>query len=239
MTPPRSMHFVGGGDFKAIGEAFVGHFVKICDLRPNEMVLDIGCGSGRMAIPLLQYLDGSGAYVGFDISQKAIRWCQDHVTRRNPDFLFHFSDIYNLEYNPHGKISASEYEFPCEDESIDFAFASSVFTHMREEEVRHYLSELGRVLKPAGRAMLNFFIIDDTARRLMEEDRGLLNFSVKLEDCYTIDAQTPERAIAYSDGQIQRLFEEAGLNHSPVLYGSWSGRPSMLDSQDVVIVKRP
>lgn len=75
LSPPRRLHFVGDGDFKAIGQAFVAHFVKICSLKPDEAVLDIGCGTGRMAIPLLRYFDVSGAYVGFDVSRDAIRWC--------------------------------------------------------------------------------------------------------------------------------------------------------------------
>jgi SAM-dependent methyltransferase len=114
LTPPRSLQrFVGGAEFKAVGNTFVGHFVKVCSLRPDEKILDIGCGSGRMAIPLLQYLDGSGSYVGFDISQKAIRWCQDHIASRDQRFSFFYADIYNQEYNPLGGTFATEYGFPC------------------------------------------------------------------------------------------------------------------------------
>lgn len=239
MTPPRALHYVGGGDFKAIGQTFVDNFVKVCNLRPDERVLDIGCGTGRMAIPLLRYLDGEGSYVGFDISEKAIRWCQKSISSQNPKFSFFYSDIYNLEYNPKGSTPAAEYRFPCDDESIDFVFATSVFTHMRQDEVEHYLSEIKRVLKPTGRAMLNFFIIDDTARRLMAEGRAMLNFKFELQDCYTIDERTPERAIAYSETRILQFLQEAGLTlHTSILFGSWSGRSTMLDSQDVVVVNK-
>jgi ubiquinone/menaquinone biosynthesis C-methylase UbiE len=240
LTPPRSLqHYAGRAAFKAIGHAFVGHFVKVCGLRPDEKILDIGCGTGRMAIPLLRYLDRSGSYVGFDVSRKAIRWCQDHIGSRDQRFVFLYTDIYNKEYNPHGRISAAEYRFPCGDDSIDFAFASSVFTHMREHEVKHYLSEIRRVLKPTGRAMLTFFIIDETAQRLMAEGKAALNFGVKLMDCYTIDEITPERVIAYSDAQILQCLRGAKLTlFLPVLYGAWSGRPTMLDGQDVVVVKK-
>jgi SAM-dependent methyltransferase len=239
LTPPRRLHFVGGGDFKVIGQVFLGHFVRVCGLRPEETVLDIGCGTGRMAIPLLGYLDRSGAYVGFDVSREAVRWCQDHITSRNPAFTFVHADIRNLEYNANGAISASRYAFPCGDESIDFAFATSVFTHLRADDVTHYLGEIRRVLKPAGRAMLTFFIIDDVARRLMADGKASLNFDVDLADCFTIDEKTPERAIAYPESRIMALLREAGLVLvPPVYFGSWSGRPGMLDTQDLIVVSR-
>lgn len=239
LTPPRALHYVGGGDFKTIGRTFVDHFVRICGLTPDETVLDIGCGTGRMAVPLLDHLDKTGRYIGFDISKKAIAWCRKHISPNNPRFSFFFADICNKEYNPRGSVSATEYVFPCDDRSVDFAFATSVFTHMREVEVRHYLSEIRRVLKPAGRAWLNFFIVDQTTARLTAAGKAALNFNVELAGCYTIDSRTPERAIAFSESRIQILLQEAGLTLSaPVYHGAWSGRPDALESQDIVIVRK-
>ncbi len=239
LTPPRALHYVGGGDFKVIGQTFVDHFVRICGLKPGETVLDIGCGTGRMAVPLLGYLDTDGGYIGFDISQKAVGWCRKRIGSLNQRFCFFYADIYNKEYNPRGSISAVDYVFPCDDESIDFAFATSVFTHMRENEVRHYLSEIRRALKQNGRAWLNFFIVDETTDRLTAAGQSSQNFNIKLADGYTIDGRTPERAIAFSEPQIQRLLRETGLTLSaPVYYGSWSGRPDALENQDVVIVRK-
>ncbi len=239
LVPPRRLHFVGGGDFKSIGQLFLGHFVGACGLEPDEAVLDIGCGTGRMAIPLLQYLGERGTYVGFDISRDAIRWCKENITRRNSRFSFVHADIRNLEYNRSGNIAASQYIFPCGDASVDFAFATSVFTHLRANDVRRYLSEIRRVLKAHGRAMLTFYVVDDVARRMMVEPNSIFNFDVKLDDCLTIDGQTPERAIAYSESQMADFLREANLALvKPILFGSWSGRPSMLEAQDVIIVKR-
>lgn len=100
-------------------------------------------------------------------------------------------------------------------------------------EVTQYLSEIRRVLTPYGRAMLT------VSRGLTESGRSTLNFSVNLHDCFTIDYRTPERAIAYSEAQLMALLQAAKLRLiAPVYYGSWSGRPSMLDAQDVVIVNK-
>ena len=239
LTPPRSLHFIGGGDFQGIGQTFVRHFVDVCRLRSDESVLDIGCGTGRMAVPLLSLLDKEGRYLGFDIAEKAITWCQNKITARNARFTFVFADIENDEYNPSGTIAADTYQFPCPDESIDFAFATSVFTHMRPPEVEHYLKELYRSLKTGGRAMLSFFIMDQTNHRLVSEGRASMAFKT-LGDIYTIDPQTPERAIAYSEESIHQLLSRAGLCLAePIRFGGWSGRESMLDGQDVIIVSKP
>jgi SAM-dependent methyltransferase len=155
-----------------------------------------------MAIPLLKYLNNSGGYIGFDISKRAIRWCKKNITSKNPKFSFYLADIYNKAYNHRGKLTASEYKFPFEDERIDFAFATSVFTHMMPKDLRHYLFELERSLKPGGRAMLTFFIIDDKAHQMMNENESSFNFKYKNSDCYSIDGKVPEIAIAFSENTL-------------------------------------
>ena len=56
MIPPKSMIFVGLGDFEKIGLEYKNHFIELAHLQPNHRVLDVGCGIGRMAIPLTNYL---------------------------------------------------------------------------------------------------------------------------------------------------------------------------------------
>ena len=68
LTPTRVKRaFTGQGDFKETGNLFFQYFIELGELKPSERVLDVGCGIGRMAIPLTKYLDERGRYEGFDI----------------------------------------------------------------------------------------------------------------------------------------------------------------------------
>jgi 2-polyprenyl-3-methyl-5-hydroxy-6-metoxy-1,4-benzoquinol methylase len=85
-APPPEMTFCGDGDYRAIGAEFLGHFVRLGDLRPNERILDIGCGIGRMAVPLTQFLADDGRYTGIDIVRDGIGWCSRSITPTYPNF---------------------------------------------------------------------------------------------------------------------------------------------------------
>jgi len=52
LIPPRHLIFIGDGDYENTGKEFLHYFVKLAGLKPDDKVLDIGCGIGRMAVPL-------------------------------------------------------------------------------------------------------------------------------------------------------------------------------------------
>jgi SAM-dependent methyltransferase len=132
MTPPPTLYSVGGGDFKRIGNDFLGYF-KASGLRPDSRVLDIGSGIGRMAVPLTRYL--TSEYNGLEIVAEGVDWCQRQISSRFPNFHFTRADVYNKHYNPTGRYQARDYRFPYEDSSFDFVFLTSVFTHMLAGDV--------------------------------------------------------------------------------------------------------
>jgi SAM-dependent methyltransferase len=79
--PPRSLvTAIGGGDIALVGNQFLAYFKDYAYLSPDEHVLDVGCGVGRMAIPLTKYLSKSGSYDGFDIMRRGIDWCHNRIT---------------------------------------------------------------------------------------------------------------------------------------------------------------
>src|ERR1700694_451969 len=74
LLPPRGACAVGEGEFRAVGEEFLRHFREIGGLEPGHRVLDVGCGIGRMAVPLTEYLEGRGSYEGFHVSREGGAW---------------------------------------------------------------------------------------------------------------------------------------------------------------------
>ena len=117
----------------------------------DSRVLDIGCGIGRMAVPLTQYLDPqTSRYDGIDPVEDGIGWCQRTITPAYPNFAFQRLDIAHELYNPNGKISGKALALPFPDQHFDFVIMTSVVTHLPPAEVLVYLAEVRRVLPPAG-----------------------------------------------------------------------------------------
>lgn len=175
--PRRDKIFVGGADnFAEVGEEFMRHFKSIAGLGPTERVLDVGCGIGRIALPLTKYLSRDGCYEGFDIVKEGIDWCAANITPRYPNFHFQLADVFNTYYNPTGKYHPEEYRFPYEDASFDFVFLTSVFTHVLPAAMQNYLCEIARVLKRGGRCLITFFLWNAAADRLVRSGKSQYDF---------------------------------------------------------------
>lgn len=238
LTPPRGLSFVGGGDFARTGREFLAHFEELGGLQPDARVLDVGCGIGRMAIPLTAYLRG-GSYAGFDVGREMIRWCRRHITPRHPDFEFSWAPVYNGKYNPFGSVSAVEFRFPYPDSSFDFAFATSLFTHLVRDEVRHYLAETARVLRPEASCLLTFFLLTPESEREIAAGRAAFRFEHEIEGGMTTDPRLPEEAVAYRVGELRAMLDEAGLAvREPIHFGSWANAPGAPTLQDVIVAYR-
>ena len=238
LLPPNWLHSVGDWDFKEVGEEFFQYFVNPGGLEPEQRVLDVGSGTGRMALPLTGYLE-DGSYDGIDIVAASVKWCRKTYSRRYPNFHFHFSDIYNKEYNPKGKVKASEYKFPFESESFDFVFLTSVFTHMLPRDMENYLSEIARVLKNGGRCLITYFLLNAESLKLIEEKASFHNFKYELQGCRVERDDVPEAAVAYNEKAIRSLYQKYALNISePVYYGKWCGRENGLSWQDMIVAAK-
>ena len=125
-----------GGSFQA-GGLLEYYLLRQHGLQPEHSVIDVGCGSGRLALQLKEYLKGS--YVGIDIIPELLNYAQK-ITQRT-DWKFY---------------QAPGLTIPEPDNSADFVCFFSVLTHLLHEESYKYLAEAKRVLKPGGKIIFSF-----------------------------------------------------------------------------------
>lgn len=222
------------GRFEQAGLLYLDLFREYGGLKPGDAVLDIGCGPGRMANQMIEFIDSTGSYHGLDVVKSCITQCDRELAAGRPNFHFAHMDVYNGRYNKRGKRLASEYRFPYPDTSFDFIILMSVFTHMLEEDTAHYISEVGRLLAPGGRGFMTFFLLDEERRASISE--GNSRFKHPEGGCYVQRSGQPEFAVAYPVTTITDLLVQNDLKIlGQVNYGSWDGKRSGLEFQDIVI----
>ncbi len=239
-VPPSERHFVGDGDFRAIGAEFLGHFVRLGGLAPSDRVLEIGCGIGRMALPLTQWLSfGAGSYDGVDVVKDGIAWCAQTITPAYGNFRFRHLDYRNPVYNPVGNLPAQRVALPFADGRFDFILMTSVITHLDQATTEAYAAEIGRMLRPGGRCFLSLFLMNEAARAGLRQDNRRLAFDPGASGPeYQADAANPGGAVAFDEDWLMALFARNGLTlGAPVAYGHWSGRRSR-NYQDLLVLTR-
>jgi len=214
----------------------------------NSSVLEIGCGLGRIAFPLRYILSSEGSYDGFEICENKVRFLEQTFHQAYPNFRFLWANVHNTYYNPNGKILAANYRFPYPSSSFDIVFAASVFTHLLPEATAPYCAESANVLRPGGRCVFSFFLLDNYRPgqpRPLGFSRPIFNFDHSYgdygSDFATVVPENPEQMTAYSLGMIERFAHEAGLElDQPPVPGLWSGSSqTWAGAQDVVVLRRP
>lgn len=238
--PPRRLRDVGGDDlddFVKVGQEFVRYFREICDLSPSADVLEIGCGCGRIALPLTTYLSVDGSYTGVEIVRPSVDWCNRTLARRFANFTFLHADLYNKRYNPGASTRARDYCFPFADASFDFIYLTSVFTHLLPGDLEHYLEEIRRLIRRDGQVLATFFLLNQEQRQLAVAGRNAIDF-LETGSWYMVrDHEVPESAVAYEEDRLLAMVTAMGFRLvGPVRHGTWSGREDGLSFQDIVVL---
>jgi CBS domain-containing protein len=208
-------------------------------LQPHHHVLDPGCGVGRMAIALTQYLSPEGRYEGFDVFRDCIEWCSQTITPHYGNFRFTYADVASTVHNPDAEVQSKDYTFPYGDGEFDFVFLISVFTHMLPEGFERYLSEIARVLKTGGRVMATFLLLNDDTLGRIEAAKSPQQPLHDLGDYRLANLARPEDTVAYREDHVRPLFDRLGLEIIEVTRGDWATKehPAMGTQDAVVAVK--
>ncbi|MDB6127735.1 MAG: methyltransferase domain protein [Verrucomicrobia bacterium] len=119
-----------GGEFYTVG-ALEYYVLKAHGLNESTHVVDIGCGTGRLAAQLASRKHPH--YSGFDIMESAVTYARKLC--QMPAWKFGVTDGLRVDVP---------------DASGDMACFFSVFTHITHEHTFLYLKETARLLKPGG-----------------------------------------------------------------------------------------
>jgi SAM-dependent methyltransferase len=136
----EAMAMAVGGSFEQVGRKEV-EILAERGVRDGVSVLDLGCGSGRLAIALAASYRLN--YVGTDIVQALLDYA-DEKTPEDYRFILH-----------------RDLSVPVPNASIDVACAFSVFTHLLHSESYLYLEDIRRALKPGGVVVFSFLEFGD------------------------------------------------------------------------------
>ncbi|MDR2774507.1 MAG: class I SAM-dependent methyltransferase [Tannerella sp.] len=238
MTPPKGMIYVGAGDFRKQGRHILDMLIKYAGLSPEKALLDVGCGIGRLAVPLTGFLNERGSYDGFDIVKKGIDWCNSHIAPEYPNFRFLHVDLKNDLYNDESETEARNFIFPYKDDSFDCIVLTSVFTHMMPDDVNNYLKHISRVMRPGGKCLVTFFLVNDDVLEKMRNGRTSFVFKYSYGDYLLMDKSVKEANIAYREDFLQKLYDKYELQKEMVCYGQWSGNDNYVSFQDVVVLSK-
>lgn len=129
----------GGSREPAVEEGILPFLQKAnIKLADGSHILDFGCGCGRILAGWEHHLPRRANLSGVDISSEGVAFCQDNIR---------FASVSQCGFYPPLKF---------DDQSIDFAYAASVWTHLTLPAAVQWAGEFARIIKPGGIAMISY-----------------------------------------------------------------------------------
>jgi ubiquinone/menaquinone biosynthesis C-methylase UbiE len=115
---------------------------NLAHIQPGEQVLDMGCGTGTLAIEVQSRVGRAGCVAGVDPGSEQIACARSKAARRNLPIDFQIGAIEQIA-------------FP--DQTFDVVLSTLMMHHLPDNLKRQGLTEIARVLKPGGRLVIADF----------------------------------------------------------------------------------
>ena len=133
---------------------FRERLLELGRIGTGESVLDIGCGTGSLALAAKRRVGPSGSVSGVDASPEMIARARRKASKAHLDITFSMAAVEAL---------------PFQDGQFDVALSTLMLHHLPRQVRRQCAAELHRVLKPGGRALTVDFVKSSSERK------GLVN----------------------------------------------------------------
>lgn len=128
--------------FRGQGRKLRRRAIALAGVHPGERVLDVGCGTGTLALEIASRVGGAGRVTGIDPSPEQIARARAKAARRHMPIEFQEGVIERLT-------------FP--DQTFDVVLSTLMMHHLPHSLKRQGLAEIARVLKPRGRLVIADF----------------------------------------------------------------------------------
>lgn len=136
----EAMSLAVGGNWDGVGNLGADLLIH-CGLEDGMRVLDFGCGSGRIASKLSKKVE-VGSFVGIDVISDLLEYAK---TVCPPNYVFKLNQSLKV---------------PVEENSFDYVYAFSVFTHLLQTEIILYSHDIFKKLKSGGLFLFSFLEMD-------------------------------------------------------------------------------
>jgi ubiquinone/menaquinone biosynthesis C-methylase UbiE len=147
MSAGQKPHGAGRSSFDLVN---VDRVFQSLSLNPSTVFLDLGCGKGNYTLAAAKAVGPQGTVYGIDAWQEGL----DELEKRAASEDLHNIITIHANLNEH---------IPLEDATVDVCFMATVLHDLlRESTGETVLTEIARVLKPAGRlCIIEFKKIED------------------------------------------------------------------------------
>jgi ubiquinone/menaquinone biosynthesis C-methylase UbiE len=118
---------------------FRDRLATLVDLAPGERVLDVGCGTGSLALACKRRVGRSGTVTGIDASPEMIERARRKASNKGDGIHFEVARVESL---------------PFPNESFDVVLSTLMMHHLPRVIRERCVSEMRRVLRPGGRLLV-------------------------------------------------------------------------------------
>jgi ubiquinone/menaquinone biosynthesis C-methylase UbiE len=118
--------------------AFREKVLQLARLKPGESVLDVGCGTGTLAIAAKRHVGTSGTVHGIDASPEMIARAEKKAGKAGAEVFFK---------------NAAAQALPFPGAQFDAVLTTAMLHHLPRKARQQCAGEMRRVLKPGGRVL--------------------------------------------------------------------------------------